>query len=44
MADAETPAPYRYGRVVHWLVLALLGLSVLYSLWIVLVNWTAITV
>jgi hypothetical protein len=44
MRDADTPAVFRYGRLVHWLVLGLLGLSMLYSLWIVMSNWTAVTV
>jgi hypothetical protein len=44
MRDAETPAVFRYGRYINWLVVALIGLSILYSLWIVLVNWKAITV
>jgi hypothetical protein len=44
MSDAHTHPAFRFGRLVNWLVLALLGVSVLYSLWIVLKNWTAITV
>jgi hypothetical protein len=41
----ESPAPvYTYGRLVLWLVLLLMVVSVLYSGWHVVANWTAITV
>lgn len=44
MPDADTPPVFQVGRIINWLVLALLGASILYSLYIVFVNWKAITV
>jgi hypothetical protein len=44
MPDADTPPVFQVGRIINWLVLTLLGASILYSLYIVVVNWKAITV
>jgi hypothetical protein len=44
MRTADTPPVFHLGRIINWFVLALLGVSVLYSLYIVVVNWSAITV
>ncbi len=44
MPDASTPPVYVYGRLVLWLTLALMLLSIGYSGWQVLANWNDITV
>jgi hypothetical protein len=44
MRDSGTPAVFGIGRIINWIVLALMGISILYSMYIVLVNWKAITV
>ena len=44
MRDTDTPAVFHLGRYVNWLVLLLIVLAILYSLWIVIENWNAITV
>lgn len=44
MTVASPPSTYTYGRLVLWLVLALIVVSVGYSLWHVVANWTFITV
>lgn len=43
--DSESPPPvFTYGRLTLWLVLALMVLSVGYSAWQVVANWSAIKV
>jgi hypothetical protein len=45
MAQPESPPPvFTYGRLVLWLVLLLMLLSVVYAAWQVIANWTSITV
>jgi hypothetical protein len=45
MAQPESPPPvFTYGRLALWLVLVLMLLSVVYTAWQVLANWTSITV
>jgi hypothetical protein len=45
MAQTESPPPvFTYGRLALWLVLLLMLLSVVYTAWQVLSNWTSITV
>ena len=43
--DTESPPPvFTYGRLALWLVLVLMLVSVVYSLWHVVANWSFITV
>jgi hypothetical protein len=43
--DTESPPPvFTYGRLTLWLVLVLMLVSVVYSLWHVVANWSFITV
>lgn len=44
LPDASTPAVFVYGRLVLWLVLALMLVSIGYAGWHVLANWNDITV
>ncbi len=44
MSNAPTPAVFVYGRMVLWLVLALMLVSIGYAGWQVLANWNDITV
>lgn len=44
MTVESPPAVFRYGRLTAWLVLALMLLSILYSAWHVVANWSHITV
>ena len=43
--DTESPPPvFTYGRLTLWLVLVLMVVSVVYSMWHVVANWSFITV
>lgn len=44
MADPSAPPGFTYGRIAFWVVLALMCASVLYTAWIAIANWSAITV
>ena len=44
MVDQSAPPVFTSGRIASWVVLALIGASILYSVWRVLANWSAITV
>jgi hypothetical protein len=44
LPDSSTPAVFVYGRLVLWLVLALMLVSIGYAGWQVLANWNDITV
>jgi hypothetical protein len=42
--ESPPPAVFRFGRLVLWLVLALMVLSILYGGWHVVANWPSIRV
>lgn len=44
MSEESPPAVFVYGRLVFWLILALMVVSVIYAGWQALANWTSITV
>jgi hypothetical protein len=44
MADQSAPPVFTYGRIAFWVILALMATSVLYAVWRVIANWSAITV
>lgn len=44
MPDLNPLPSFSFGRLASWLVLALMGASVLYSVWIAIQNWSFITV
>lgn len=44
MSTHSPPPAYSFGRAVLWIVLALIGLSIAYSLWHVIANWKHIAV
>jgi hypothetical protein len=44
MSDDAAPSVFVYGRLVFWLVLALMVVSVIYAGWQALANWHSITV
>jgi hypothetical protein len=44
MAESSAPPVYTYGRFAFWVVVALMGASVLYAASRALANWSAITV
>lgn len=44
MLESRTMREFSFGRVVNWLVLALIAGSILYSVVIALLNWRAIYV
>lgn len=44
MTDPSAPPVFTYGRIAFWVVLALIAASVLYAVWRVIANWSAITV
>lgn len=44
-ADSDSPTPvFTAGRLVLWLVLALMVVSIGYAAWIAVANWAFITV
>ncbi len=44
MADPSVPPVFTYSRIAFWVVLALMAASVLYAMWRVIANWSAIAV
>ena len=44
MADPSAPPVFIYGRFAFWVTLALMAVSVLYTAWRAIANWSAITV
>jgi hypothetical protein len=43
--ESDSPSPvFTIGRVALWVVLALMLVSIIYSAWQVVANWTFITV
>ena len=43
--ESDSPSPvFTVGRVALWVVLALMLVSIIYSAWVVVANWTFITV
>jgi hypothetical protein len=44
MADSSAPPVFTYGRIAFWVILALMAASVVYAVWRVIANWSAITV
>ncbi len=44
MAEPSAPPVFSYGRIAFWVVFALMAVSVLYTAWRAIANWSAITV
>jgi hypothetical protein len=44
MHDPAVLPVFNAGRIINWVILALMAGSIVYSLYIVVVNWKAITV